>query len=142
LSKLQAIAARYSAAIDAAQSFNVDEGDRLHTLRCIMRFGLAWNQLASLHKHSGKDRDAYTDDEWRAYVAKSSAFFNANLRDFGSEEGCINYIRHCMSWIFPELKRENPSDTLWKDRLDVSGIPNIIEWFVALPDKEVYGYKA
>jgi hypothetical protein len=143
LSKLQSIAARYSAALGAAQTLDpLSDDEKLNVLRCIMRFGLAWNRLATEVKLGGKDRDAYSDDEWRAYIADSASYFNSHLRDFGSEEGCIGYIVYWMGWMFPELKRENPYATLWPDKLDISETPKIIEWFISQPDAANYGYRA
>lgn len=143
MSKLQSIVARYSAALGAAQTLDpLSDDERLNVLRCVARFGLVWNRLNTEYKLNGKWRDGFTDEEWRAYIADSSTFFNANLRDYGGEAAMIGYIRYWMSWMYPELKRENPSDTLWKDRLAESEIPKVIDQFLTLPDRADYGYRA
>jgi hypothetical protein len=128
---LRGIAARYASALSAAQSI-VPMGDeqRLHALRCIERYGLVWNHLRCVVLYGHKTREEMTDEEWKAFIALSVDFFNNNLRDFGSEESAIAYIRYWMSWLF-----------LWADALDESEIPQIVEWFLALPDRADYGYK-
>ncbi len=140
---MHTIAARYAAALTAAETITPSQSDegRLNILRSVMRFGLVWNRLASEWRYSSKEREDFTDEEWRAYISDSVSFYNSNLRDFGSEENCVAYITHWMSWLFPELKRANPSAALWADKLDASEIPEIIKWFVSLPDAQDYGYR-
>lgn len=138
-SALKSIAARYAGVLKVAGSLEpLSDEKRLHVLRCVMRYGLVWNRLAGDYRLNGKTREQMNVEEWQKFIAENTEFFNANLRDFGQD--CTGYITHWMSWLFPDLKRHNPTAKLWRDRLAESEIPKVIEWFLALPDRADYGY--
>ena len=140
--KLTAIAARYAAGMKAAaQLAPLSDERRLNALRAVKRYGLVWNCLLTLIPHGHKTREEMTDDEWRSFIAWCVEFFNANLRDFGTEEGCVSYIRFQMRYLLAGLGLAHSTAGVWRDVIDESEIPKVIAWFVSLPDAAEYGYK-
>ncbi len=138
MSKLNAIASRYAAGLTAAEALDpLSDEQRLHVMRCLMRYGLVWNHLNSVIRFRHKTREEMTDDEWAEFREGSVRFFNNNLRDFGSEDGMSWYVRTLMAWLFPEAPRVK--EGLWTC-IPKSELPKIFAWFVALPDAAEYGY--
>ena len=86
-------------------------------------------------------REEMADDEWRSFIAWCVEFFNANLRDFGTEKGCVSYIRFQMRYLLAGLGLARSTAGVWRDVIDESEIPKVIAWFVSLPDAADYGYK-
>jgi hypothetical protein len=138
LSKLKAIAARYAAGLSASETLTpLADEQRLHVMRCLMRYGLVWNHLNTVISLGHKTREEMSDDEWLEFRTSSVAFFNSNLRDFGSEAGMSSYIRTRMAWLFPEAPRVKKG--VWMC-LPESELPKIMAWFVTLSDAAEYGY--
>ncbi len=106
-------------------------------MRCLMRLGLVWNHLLNVIPSGHKTRQEMRSEEWAEFRERSVAFFNNNLRDFGTEQGMSWYIRTQMAWMFPKLPRVK--EGVWTC-IPESELPKIFAWFVALPDAAEYVY--
>ena len=137
--RLATIAARYAAGLRAAALVGVvSDARREHILRCVMQYGVVWNCVHC-------EAQAYDHLPEKEFAAKFEARASHWHEHFGRgpsrhdfEGVVVPYIRYQMRWMFPDLKTVH--EGVWPKVLDPAELPRVAEWFLALPDRELYGY--
>ena len=84
-------------------------------LRGLMRYFIVHNHLATVVPLGHKTRAEMTPEEWRAFVAKSLAYFNSRPHSDWTEQAMLHYIG-----ATPET------------------LPDFLQFFMALPDRSDY----
>lgn len=129
---------RYAAGLRAVELVaSVGDERCAHILRCVMHYGLIWNAVYCEMSCCKLEGDARVERFVERSEYYHAHFANAPTREW--HNAVIPYIRYHMRWVFPDLKTVR--EGVWPKVLDESELPNVIRLFLALTDRERYGYK-